>query len=128
MRRILVVSLLALAAGLALPSVAAAQDGASVTYSGSADTPRGKLAVKVNVTKFRATKAGPVADGVAKATLTGLGQLPTTVEKKVTLSAAKSGKCTILTLELDTLDLTLLGLNVHLDRVELKVTGKRRGG
>jgi len=28
----------------------------------------------------------------------------------------------------DTLDLTLLGLNVHLDKVDLRVTGRRRGG
>jgi hypothetical protein len=84
--------------------------------------------VKVDVSRFRATRSGPVADGVATATLRGLGQLPTTVRKKVTLSAARSGKCTILTLRLDTLDLTLLGLNVHLDKVDLKVTGRRSGG
>ncbi len=82
----------------------------------------------MDVSRFRATRSGPVADGVATATLRGLGQLPTTVRKKVTLSAAKSGKCTILTLRLDTLDLTLLGLNVHLDKVDLKVTGRRNGG
>jgi hypothetical protein len=29
---------------------------------------------------------------------------------------------------LEELDLTLLGLNVHLDRVDLRVTGQRRGG
>ncbi len=29
---------------------------------------------------------------------------------------------------LDQLDLTLLGLNVHLDKVDLRVTGRRRGG
>lgn len=46
----------------------------------------------------------------------------------MTLAAANSGRCTILTLTLDTLDLTLLGLNVHLDKENLKVTGKRSGG
>jgi len=41
---------------------------------------------------------------------------------------AKQGSCKILTLVLDQLDLTLLGLNVHLDKVDLRVTGRRRGG
>jgi hypothetical protein len=29
---------------------------------------------------------------------------------------------------LEELDLTLLGLNVHLDKVDLRITGRRRGG
>jgi len=41
---------------------------------------------------------------------------------------AAAGGCKILTLDLDQLDLTLLGLNVHLDKVNLKVTGARTGG
>jgi len=127
MRRILVVSLLAVAAAAALPGAASAAPRAA-QFAGSAAVPQGRLAVKVDVSRFRATKSGPVADGVATATLRGLGQLPTTVRKKVTLAAARSGKCTILTLTLDTLDLTLLGLNVHLDKVDLKVTGQRKGG
>jgi hypothetical protein len=128
MRRILVVSLLAAGAAAALPAAAAAAPRAQAQFAGSAATPQGRLAVRVDVSRFRATRSGPVADGVATATLRGLGQLPTTVRKKVTLSAAKSGRCTILTLRLDTLDLTLLGLNVHLDKVDLKVTGRRGGG
>jgi hypothetical protein len=130
MRRILVVSLLvgAAAAAGALPAAAAAAQGAQPQFAGSAAVPQGRLAVKVDVARFRATRSGPVADGVATATLRGLGQLPTTVRKKVTLSAARRGSCTILTLRLDTLDLTLLGLNVHLDKVDLRVTGRRRGG
>ena len=127
MRRVLVVSLLAAGAAAAWPGAASAAPRA-VQFAGSAAVPQGRLAVKVDVSRFRATKSGPVADGVATATLRGLGQLPTTVRKKVTLSAAKGGKCTILTLTLDTLDLTLLGLNVHLDKVDLRVTGRRRGG
>jgi hypothetical protein len=128
MRRILLVSLLAAVSAALLPAAASAAARGSSVYAGTAMTPQGRLAVRVDVSRFRATKSGPVADGVATATLRGLGQLPTTVKKKVTLSAAKSGKCTILTLTLDTLDLTLLGLNVHLDKVDLKVTGRRSGG
>jgi hypothetical protein len=126
MRRILIVSALVAGAAAAVPVPAAAAQGAQ--FAGSAAVPQGRLAVKVDVARFRATRSGPVADGVATATLRGLGQLPTTVRKKVTLSAARSGSCTILTLRLDTLDLTLLGLNVHLDKVDLRVTGRRKGG
>ena len=130
MRRILLVSLLAVASVAMLPAVASAAPRSKSVFAGAAATPQGRLAVRVDVSRFRATKSGPVADGVATATLRGLGGLPTTVKKKVILAAAKSGKCTILTLTLtlDTLDLTLLGLNVHLDRVELTVTGRRSGG
>ena len=97
-------------------------------FAGTAATPEGALAVSVDVHRFRATKSGTKADGTATATLGGLGNMPTTVKKKVTLSAVKGGGCTILTLNLDTLDLTLLGLNVHLDKVNLALTGKRSGG
>jgi hypothetical protein len=123
MRRILLVPLVAATAACAVPAAASAEE-----YSGSAATPRGRLAVKVDVNRFRTTKQGPVADGVATATLRGLGRFPTTVRKKVTLSQARGGRCTILTLTLDTLELELLGLNVTLDKVDLRVTGRRRGG
>jgi hypothetical protein len=111
---------------VAVPSAASAS--AATVYTATAATPQGTLKVAVDVRRFRATSSGTKADGTATATLGGLGALPTTVKKKVQLSAAKSGSCTILTLNLDTLDLTLLGLNVHLDKVNLALTGKRSGG
>jgi hypothetical protein len=127
-RRILLVSLLAVVSVTIVPAAASAAQHGRGVYAGTASTPKGRLAVRVDVSRFRATKSGTVADGVATATLRGLGGLPTTVRKKVTLAAAKSGRCTVLTLTLDTLDLTLLGLNVHLDKVDLRVTGRRSGG
>ena len=69
-----------------------------------------------------------MAKGTATATLRSLGATPTTVKKKVTLAVSKKGRCNILRLTLQQLDLTLLGLNVHLDKVVLRVTGQRRGG
>ncbi len=50
------------------------------------------------------------------------------MRKKVSLQVSRRGSCRILTLTLEQLDLTLLGLNVHLDKVDLRVTGRRRGG
>jgi hypothetical protein len=90
--------------------------------------PRGRVHVAVKINRFVATASGPKAKGVATATLRSLGQTPTTVKKKVTLAVSKKGSCNILTLTLQQLDLTLLGLNVHLDKVDLRVTGERRGG
>jgi hypothetical protein len=127
-RRILLVSSVAALLLALLPAAVASAAPRGTVFAGAASTPKGRLAVKVDVTRFRTTKAGPVAEGVATATLRGLGSQPTTVRKKVTLSQARGGRCTILTLTLDTLDLTLLGLNVHLDKVDLRVTGRRRGG
>jgi hypothetical protein len=125
MLRTLLASLATGATLLALPALASASPGTSATFAAA---PSRHLTVTVQVNRFRATAAGTKADGTATATLTGLGQVPTTVRKKVTLTASKSGSCTILTLTLDTLDLKLLGLDVHLDKVDLSLTGQRRGG
>lgn len=113
----------ALIAAAAAPASALAQDSSTEARAAS-----GNVTVQLDVTRFRATKSGPVARGTAKATLRGLGGMPTTVTKKVRLAQVRRGGCRILTLVLEELDLTLLGLNVHLDKVDLRITGRRRGG
>jgi hypothetical protein len=90
--------------------------------------PQGRVTINVRVTRFASTAAGPVATGVATATLQGLGGTPTTARQKVHMTVSKKGRCNVLTLTLNQLDLTLLGLNVHLDKVDLRVTGQRHGG
>jgi hypothetical protein len=125
MHRILVASLAAGAALLALPSFASASPAPLAQYAAA---PSHRLTISVDVTRFRATSRGTKADGNATFTLTSLGQPPTKVTKKVTLTAGRAGSCTILTLTLDTLDLQLLGLDVHLDKVHLTLTGRRSGG
>jgi hypothetical protein len=90
--------------------------------------PRGRVHVAVKINRFVATASGPKAKGTATATLRSLGAAPTTVKKNVTLAVSKKGSCNILTLTLQQLDLTLLGLNVHLDKVNLQVTGEKKGG
>lgn len=89
---------------------------------------QGRVTVAVEVNRFATTAKGPRALATATATLRGLGGMPTTVKQKVRLAVAKNGGCNILTLTLKELDLRLLGLNVHLDKVDLRVTGKRGGG
>jgi hypothetical protein len=112
----------ALLVAAALPAPALAQD------NDTAQAANARVTVQLDVEKFRATQQGPVAVGRAEARLRGLGGMPTTVSKRVTLAVQRGGSCRILRLVLEELDLTLLGLNVHLDRVDLRVTGQRRGG
>jgi len=114
----------ALLVAAALPAPALAQDNTTTT----AQAANARVTVQLDIERFRATQRGPVAEGTARARLRGLGGLPTTVTRKVRLSVQRGGRCRILRLVLQELDLTLLGLNVHLDRVDLRVTGERRGG
>jgi hypothetical protein len=129
MRRSLV-AVLAVVVGmsLAVPAISSAAPASGTTFAGSATTAQGKLALSVNVNRFVATAAGTKAMGTATATLTPLGQIPAKVTQKVTLAASPGGTCSILTLTLETLELKLLGLDVHLDKVVLTVTGQRHGG
>jgi hypothetical protein len=116
----------ALAAAAIAPAAASA-DASRTTYA-QATGQQGRVTVNVKVDHFAATAGGPQATATATATLRGIGGMPTTVKQKVRLAVSKKGTCNILTLTLDTLDLKLLGLNVHLDKVDLRVTGKRKGG
>ena len=111
-------------AAAALPAPALAQDSA-IAPAQAADT---RMTVQVDIERFRQTQRGPVAEGTARAQLRGFTGAPSTVTRKVTLAVQRGGRCRILRLVLQELDLTLLGLNVHLGRVDLRVTGERRGG
>jgi hypothetical protein len=121
-----VAAVAAIAAALVLPAAASAADSAQAFRQLTGQ--QAKVTVNLKVTKFVATSSGPRARGVATATLSGLGSAPTTVKQRVTLQVTGGGRCRILRLTLQQLDLHLLGLNVHLDRVDLRITGRRRGG
>jgi hypothetical protein len=96
----------------------------------SAATPpkSGKLNVDLAITKFRAANGKSTASGTATATLTDNAGNITRIKQPVTLAVKRGGSCRILGLVLDQLDLKLLGLNVHLDKVNLQITGRRSGG
>jgi len=67
--------------------------------------------------------------GTLTGTLTNsLGQVIGTVTQQVTFPVTASATCEILHLELGPLDLNLLGLMVHLDRVVLDITAQQGGG
>ena len=114
----------AILAAAALPAPALAQDSAIAP----AQAAGARMTVQLDIERFRQTQRGPVAVGRARAQLRGPTGAPSTVTRRVTLAVQRGGRCRILRLVLEELDLTLLGLNVHLGRVDLRVTGERRGG
>jgi hypothetical protein len=115
---------LALVAGFALALPAAFASGSST----SASKRPGKLSVGVSVLHFAAAGKTISATGLVTGTLNdGAGHI-STVKQKVKLTATTGGRCQVLHLFLDQLNLQLLGLNAHLDQVTLDVTGQRTGG
>src|SRR5690348_12953427 len=97
--------------------------------SAASSPPRsGKLNVNLAITKFRVVNGKSTASGIATATLTDNSGNATRIKQPVTLAVKSGGSCRILGLVLDQLDLKLLGLNVHLDKVNLQITGHRSGG
>src|SRR3954469_5794406 len=128
-----VVPLLVLAAILAVAlgaSPASASSRAPIASAPIAATSpaSGRLNVDVRVTRFVQRARHVKAQGVVTASLQGLGGTPTTVRQRVLLQVRPGATCQILVLTLDQLNLVLLGVTVHLDRVELTVTGRRAGG
>lgn len=127
MRRIgILIGLLAVMIAGVLASSATA---AGTTETQGSTPAGGKLNVGVKITKFKATTRGLDATGIVSARLADSEGRTTVLHKKVTLTERTAeGSCKVLHLELEELDLTLLGLNAHLDKVILDVTGKSGGG
>ena len=118
-----------LATALLLVLLAAVPAGASrTTPARAASAPQGRLVVKLNVDRFVQKNRRTSASGVATATLTGVTGAKTTIKQRVTLAAGSGSTCKVLHLFLQQLDLKLLGLNAHLDQVQLDITGKKGGG
>jgi hypothetical protein len=88
--------------------------------SASAATSQRQLRMDIKVSRFVVTKAGLKALGTASASLAG-----NDARKKVTLSVKRSSSCAILTLNLQELQLKLLGLNLDTSAINLRVTGDR---
>jgi hypothetical protein len=82
-----------------------------------------------DITRVAAQGGQLVAVGDLTGTLTNLGTGATqTVSQAITLPLSLSGTCDILHLTLGPLDLDLLGLQVHLDRVVLDITAQSGPG
>ena len=123
-RLVLVAAVAAVAVTSLFASAALASSGAT------AHAARGSnLKVSIAVERFaRTSKGNTIARGIALARLNDYTGKSTTIKAPVLLRVSRSGSCRILTLTLDKLHLTLLGLNVDLTKVNLTVTGQARGG
>jgi hypothetical protein len=122
------VAALALVVGTAEADAATAPARVTHTQSGATPAAPGQLDVAVRVSRFRAQGRELTARAEVTASLADYTGAVTTIKEPIALSAATSGGCKILNLVLDQLDLTLLGLNAHLDKVTLDITGDRNGG
>lgn len=109
-----------------LLAAAAAVSAAPNTHSARAKPAR--LAVGVEVLRFSSAGRSIAATGLVTAKLTDNSGHTSTVRTKVALAASTGGGCNVLHLDLKELSLSLLGLNAHLDRVILDITGDARGG
>jgi hypothetical protein len=107
---------------------AAATQGVSVPVNYTSAL--GSFTGAFNITRFAVQGGQLVAIGTLTGTVTdALGNTVGTVSQALTLPvAAISGSCQILHLELGPLDLNLLGLQVHLDRVVLDITAQQGPG
>ena len=87
-----------------------------------------RLAVGVEVLRFGTAGRAIQATGLVTARLTDNKGHTSTVKSKVALAASTGGRCQVLHLLLNQLSLKLLGLNAHLDKVVLDITGNPGGG
>ena len=87
----------------------------------------GKVTVDVKIKRFAVADRRIVARGVLNSKIEGAGESQT-AKKAVTFAvAAQAGRCHVLTLTLDDLQLDLLGLRVDLSEVNLRIHALRRG-
>jgi hypothetical protein len=112
---------LAVLCALALLVPVAAADAASSTRD------RSRVTVDVQIKRFAVADRKIVAHGVLTSRVQGAGASQS-AKKKVTLAvAAQRGRCHVLTLTLDDLQLDLLGLRVDLSEVNLRIFAVPRG-
>jgi hypothetical protein len=100
------------------------------TTSTGLPTTGGTFSGLLNVTSVAVQNGQLVANGTLTGTLTdtSTGTSLGTITQAVTLPASVTGSCQILHLTLGPLDLNLLGLQVHLDRVVLDITAQQGPG
>src|ERR671932_2499438 len=127
-------ALLAVVGALAFASVAAAAPPSAgsnpITIPINTSNATGTFAGVFNLTNFAVQNGQLVAVGTLTGTVTNaLTGVTTTISQALTLPLlAATGTCQILHLELGPLDLNLLGVAVHLDKVVLDVSAQSGPG
>ena len=100
---------------------------ATAANAASASRDRGKVTVDVQIKRFAVMDRRIVARGVLTSRVQGAGESKS-ARKRVTLGVvAQRGRCHVLTLKLEDLQLDLLGLRVDLSQVNLRIFAVRRG-
>jgi hypothetical protein len=113
--------------GIAAPPAAPA----AISIPINTTDPTGTFNGVLNITQFLAQNGQVNAVGTLTGTLTSATGVVTQITQDVVLpliGAQQAGSCTILHLELGPLDLNLLGVMVHLDKVVLDVTAQSGPG
>jgi len=124
--RLAVLPLIAVA-GMAVAVAVSGTPVAGATQSAKSAKPA-RLAVGVEVLRFSTAGRSLRATGLVTAKLTDNAGHTHTVRTTVAMTASAGGNCKVLHLDLKELTLSLLGLNAHLDRVVLDITGNPAGG
>ena len=114
--------ILAVLCALALLVPVAAADARA-----SASSTKGQVAVGAQIKRFAVVDRKIVARGVLTSRVTGGGGNQAAKTPVTFAVAAQAGRCHVLTLNLKDLQLTLLGLNVDLSEVNLRIFAVRRG-
>ena len=101
-----------------------------VPVSGTVNGVAGTLTGSFSISRFAQQNGQLVAIGTLTATVRDAsGAIVNTIVQQVAVPIAQAtGSCTILHLELGPLDLDLLGLVIHLDRVVLDITAESGAG
>lgn len=115
--------ILSVCCALALLVPVAAADAAPASSSS-----KGRVVVGAKITRFAVADRTIVARGVLTSRVAGAGQSQAARTPITFAVAAQAGRCSVLTLNLQGLDLTLLGLNVNLSEVNLLIYAQRNGG
>jgi hypothetical protein len=100
---------------------------ASADARASASSSKGQVTVGAKITRFAVVDRRIVARGVLTSRVTGAGQSQAAQTPVTFAVVAQAGRCSVLTLRLQGLDLTLLGLNVNLSEVNLRIFAIRSG-
>jgi hypothetical protein len=114
---------------LVAAGAAAAALAAAPASSPAAEPASRTMKVDVTIQRFAVQGRQVVARGVARAGLRDASGAQQIATKPVTFRVQGGGAtCRVLTLHLDTLQLTLLGLRVDTSAVNLLITGRQQGG
>ena len=115
--------MLVVCCALALLVPVAAANAAPASSSSS-----GQVVVGTKITRFAVADRKIVARGTLTTRVSGADQSQAARTPVTFAVVSQGGRCDVLTLNLQGLDLTLLGLNVKLSEVNLRIYAQRRGG